>query len=119
MKGNAQSYNTIAILFTGLTVFVCLCSLLMYIKAVQPPGFLRPKGEETQVPTLFYPSETPTLTPSRTLTPTRTPTFTLTPSLVPSQTPTRTPSVNPTLAIVETRDSLVATQTALAATPKK
>jgi len=119
MRGNTQNYNTISIIFFGLTAFVCLCSLLLFTRIMQPPTFLRPVDTATQKATLFFPSLTPTWTPSITPTFTRTPTPTVTASLTASPSPNLTAT-----AIVATNDqigTLVAqTQTAQAVgTPKK
>ncbi len=91
-SGSGEMYNTVTIVFLGLTVFVCLCSLLLYVHAVEPPGFLVPR-ENTLPVKQVLPTDTPTETPTNTPTITRTPTPTRTP--IPSRTPTLSPNQTP------------------------
>lgn len=88
---SASMYNVITVVFVGLTVFVCLCSLLMYVGIVMPPFGLSPRTP-TLPPTQVIPTDTPTPTETPTETPTRTPVPTVTPS-GPTNTPA--PTVTP------------------------
>ncbi|MCC7206502.1 MAG: hypothetical protein IT323_04305 [Anaerolineae bacterium] len=89
MQERTGLFDSLTIIFVGLTIFVCLCSALLMLRIVAPPAMLSPR-----VPTLpgvaIMPSDTPTLTPSNTPTPSRT--FTTTPTETPTATPTNTPT---------------------------
>lgn len=84
-------YDTVAAVFAGLSVFVCLCSLLLYLRVVRPPGPFAPKVNITPTQ-LILPTDTPTLLPTWTLPPTLTQPPSRTPSL---PTPTVAPTVTP------------------------
>lgn len=88
-------YNTITVIFLGLTVFVCLCSILLFLRIVAPPEPLRPAAP-TQPQLQVLPSDTPSATPTETPTPSRTPTPTATETA--TATPTATATVTPTSA---------------------
>lgn len=89
MEQRSGLFDSLTIIFLGLTLFVCLCSALLMLRLVAPPAMLSPK-----IPTLpgvaIMPSDTPTPTPSNTPTPSRT--FTATPTETPTSTPTNTPT---------------------------
>lgn len=96
-KTNNSSYNTITIVFLGLSVFVILCALLLLLRVVRPPSAFQPRTE-TAIPTVELPTVTPTETP--TITPTATETLTPTPTETPTATPeapseTLTPEPSP------------------------
>ncbi len=86
-RSNVTTYNFIAILFIGLTIFSFLCTLMMWARVINPPPFLARIAAVT--PTIFVaPTDTITPTPSKTHTPTVTP-------IPPTETPvppTETPS---------------------------
>lgn len=87
----SETFNTITVVFLGLTVFVCLCSVLLFLRIVAPPEAFRPLAP-TQPQVQVLPTDTPTPTPTETPTPSRTPTPTAT------ETPTATPTATATPA---------------------
>jgi hypothetical protein len=119
MKRDTGLYNTLTVFFIGLTVFVCVCSALLWGKVVQPPALFAP-ATETLPPTQAIPTDTITPTPSNTLTPTwtptptktHTPTATVTPTNVPpSETYTPSSTFTPTITLTPT-NTLTETATA-------
>lgn len=88
-KDNSSTYNTLTIIFLGLSAFVFICALLMMARVIRPPAPFIPR-----TPTLIPTVELPTVTPTETPTLTPTPTDTLTPT--PTETPTLTPTITPT-----------------------
>lgn len=90
MQPRSGLFDSLTIIFLGLTVFVCLCSALLMLRVVAPPGMFVPRTPTLPVAAIM-PSDTPTLTPSNTLTPSRT--FTATPTETPTPTPTNTPTI--------------------------
>lgn len=89
MREGSGLFDSLTIIFLGLTVFVCLCSALMLLRVVAPPAMFNPRTP-TVPAVAIMPSDTPTLTPSNTPTPSRT--FTPTPTETPTSTPTNTPT---------------------------
>ncbi|MBO9310446.1 MAG: hypothetical protein J7551_11765, partial [Chloroflexi bacterium] len=68
MSRNVSStYNTITIVFLGLSAFVFMCTLLMIARVIRPPAAFIPRTP-TAIPTIELPTVTPTDTP--TVTPT-------------------------------------------------
>lgn len=91
-RTNLAMYNAIAILFAALTIFVFLCTLLMFSKAVPPPAFLSARSLGT--PTVYLAAtDTITPTPSNTPIPTRTPIPPTSTPIPPTETPL--PSATP------------------------
>jgi len=89
-RDNSGTYNTLTIIFLGLSAFVFICALLMIARVIRPPAPFIPR-----TPTLMPTVELPTVTPTETPTVTPTPTDTLTPT--PTETPTPVPTDAPTL----------------------
>jgi hypothetical protein len=86
----SSTYNTLTIVFLGLSVFVFLCALLMIARVIRPPAAFIPR-----TPTIIPTVELPTVTPTETPTVTPTPTDTLTPTPTDTLTPTDTPTPMP------------------------
>lgn len=89
MRQSSGLFDSLTIIFLGMTVFVCLCSALMLFRVVAPPDMFNPRAP-TLPSVAIMPSDTPTPTPSNTMTPSRT--FTATPTETPTQTPSNTPT---------------------------
>ncbi len=99
-KDNSGTYNTITIVFLGLSAFVFICSLLLIARVIRPPAPFVPRTP-TSIPTVELPTVTPTDTP--TVTPTPTDTLTPTPTATPEpELPTATPTPAPTEAPLPT-----------------
>lgn len=104
-KDNSSTYNTITIVFLGLSAFVCIYSLLLMTNVVRPPSAFVPRTlppvTPLELPTVT-PTETPTITPTPTDTPTPTPTLTPEPATatptpdLPTNTPEPTQPPPPT-----------------------
>jgi len=90
-------YNIITLLFTLLTIVMCVLLVLLYTKTIRPPRAFNP-ATAVQATIAVFPSNTPTVTPSLTPIPsdtsqptsTRVPSKTFTPTSTPSDTPTAT-----------------------------
>ncbi|PJF42469.1 MAG: hypothetical protein CUN50_03905, partial [Candidatus Thermofonsia Clade 1 bacterium] len=66
-RDNSSTYNTVTIVFLGLSVFVFLCAVLMIARVIRPPAQFIPRTP-MPVATVELPTVTPTPTP--TVTPT-------------------------------------------------
>ena len=90
-NSTSSTYDVITVVFVGLAVFVCICTLLLLLGVVQPPFGFAPK-KPTLIPTLEMPTDTPIPTETPTETPTRTPVPSVTPS---GPTVTPAPTITP------------------------
>ncbi len=91
LESTANLYDVLSLVFVGLALSVCACTLLLLLGVVHPPGPLAPRVSPTNMALAALPTDTNTPTPSKTPTPSRTPVPTRT--LIPTSTPA--PSATP------------------------
>lgn len=88
-------YNIITAIFTFLSVFLCICSLLLYARVLRVPSAFDPRSYTAPIVT---PNQLPTPLPTAIPSNTPVPTFTFTPppsSATPNPTLTPRPSITP------------------------